>query len=70
MIVQVLINTSVSKLNKVYDYKVPVELENEIEIGKRVEVSFGNKKDLEEAIIVKVIEDKEYVKKYKIKKKK
>lgn len=67
MIVQVLINTSVSKLNKVYDYKVPVELENEIEIGKRVEVSFGNKKDLEEAIIVKILEDVEYVSKYKLK---
>ena len=50
MIVKVLINTSVSKLNKVYDYKVPVELESKIELGKRVEVSFGRKKDLEEAI--------------------
>ena len=26
---------------KVYDYKVPVELESKIELGKRVEVSFG-----------------------------
>ena len=67
MIVKVLINTSVSKLNKVYDYKVPVELESKIELGKRVEVSFGRKKDLEEAIIVKVIEDEKYVPKYKLK---
>lgn len=67
MIVKVLINTSVSKLNKVYDYKVPLELENKIELGKRVEVSFGRKKDLEEAIIVKVINDEKYVPKYKLK---
>lgn len=67
MIVKVLINTSVSKLNKVYDYKVPQELEKDIEIGKRIEVSFGKKKDLEEAIIVKIIEDAEYVSNYKLK---
>lgn len=67
MIVKVLINTSVSKLNKVYDYKVPKELENKIEIGKRIEVSFGNKKDSQEAIIVKIINDNEYFSKYKLK---
>ena len=44
MIVKVLINTSVRSLNKVYDYRVPVELEDKIEIGKRIEVSFGKKK--------------------------
>lgn len=67
MIVKVLINTSVNKLNKVYDYKVPQELEKDIEVGKRIEVSFGNKKDLEEAIIVKVMKDEEYTGKYKLK---
>lgn len=68
MIVKVLINTSVSKLNKVYDYKVPSALEEDIDVGKRVEVSFGRgKKSSEEAIIVKVISDKEYEGKYKLK---
>ncbi len=67
MIVKVLINTSVSKLNKVYDYNVPKHLENNIELGKRVEVSFGNKKDTEEAIIVKIVKDEEYISKYKLK---
>ena len=55
MIVKVLINTSVTKLNKVYDYNVPVEMENNIEIGKRVEVNFGiGKGKKEEGIIVKI----------------
>src|SRR5574344_316953 len=68
MIVKVLINTSVSKLNKVYDYIVPKELENQIELGKRVEVSFGRgKKSNEEAIIVKVINDENYTSKSKLK---
>lgn len=67
MIVKVLINTSVSKLNKVYDYKVPQELEDKIEIGKRIEVSFGNKKETEEAIIVKIISDEEFTGNYKLK---
>ena len=67
MIVKVLINTSVSKLNKVYDYNVPKHLENNKELGKRVEVSFRNKKDTEEAIIVKIVKDEEYISKYKLK---
>lgn len=67
MIVKVLINTSVSSLNKVYDYRVPIELEDQIEIGKRIEVSFGKKKELEEAIIVKIIEDSEFNGNYKLK---
>ena len=55
MIVKVLINTTISKLNKVYDYNVPNELEKLIEIGKRVEVNFGTGKGkCEEGIIVKV----------------
>lgn len=44
MIIKVLINTSVKKLNKVYDYSVSSELENKIELGKRVKVNFGRRK--------------------------
>lgn len=67
MVVKVLINTSVKTLNKVYDYKVPKELENEIEIGKRVEVNFGKSRaENEEGIIVKIEEDS-LDRKYKLK---
>ena len=41
MVVKVLVDTPVKKLNKVYDYLVPKNLEKEIEIGKRVLVNFG-----------------------------
>ena len=60
MVVKVLINTSVKTLNKVFDYLVPMDLENDIEIGKRVAVSFGRSKNQEEGIIVKIIDDEDY----------
>ena len=44
MIAKILINTSVNSLNKVYDYLVPDDMLNDIEIGKRVSVSFGRGK--------------------------
>ncbi len=66
MIAKILINTSVNSLNKVYDYLVPKSLENDAEIGKRVQVSFGRGKNLEEGIIVKLEEDIENPK-YKLK---
>lgn len=55
-IAKVLINTSVKSLNKVYDYLVPEKMEQDIEIGKRVLVSFGKGRSDEEAIIVKIEE--------------
>lgn len=62
MIAKILINTSVKTLNKVYDYQVPEALEEQVEVGKRVEVSFGkSRQGLEEGIIVKLeeqVEDK------------
>lgn len=58
MVVKVLVNTSVKKLNKVYDYSVPSELEESIEVGKRVLVNFGRGKDANtEGIIVKIDDD-------------
>lgn len=66
MLAKILINTSVNTLNKVYDYLIPEELENEAEIGKRVQVSFGRGKNLEEGIIVK-LEEKYELPKYKLK---
>ena len=66
MLAKILINTSVNTLNKVYDYLVPEELENDVEIGKRVQVSFGRGKNLEEGIIVKLENEYEQPK-YKLK---
>jgi len=69
-IAKVLINTSVKTLNKVYDYLIPLSLENEAILGKRVEVDFGRGRKNEEGIIVKIEEKtKEEIKNigYKIK---
>ena len=59
MLAKILINTSVNSLNKVYDYLIPEELEQDAQIGKRVEVSFGRGKELTEGIIVKLEEEYE-----------
>ena len=75
MVVKVLINTSVRKLNKVFDYFVPKELENDIKIGKRVSINFGvGVEKANEGIIVKILTDEEFnlqqskvEKKYKLK---
>lgn len=56
MIAKVLINTTVKSLNKVYDYNVPLNLEKFVQVGKRVEVSFGRGKNTTEGIIVKIEE--------------
>ncbi len=67
MIVSILLNTAVKKLNKVYDYLVKEEDLEKIEIGKRVKVNFGRSKDnFLEGIIVK-IQPKEYTSKFSLK---
>lgn len=55
MIAKVLIDKAIKKLNKVYDYLIPIELEGQAEVGKRVNVNFGNGKGNQiEGIIVKL----------------
>ena len=60
MIAEVIINTNAKKLNRSFDYKVPKELEEQVMIGSKVLVSFGNKKQLEEGFIVGFKESTEY----------
>ncbi len=68
MIAKVLIDTAVKMLNKVYDYKVPEELEFMAEVGRRVYVNFGQGKGNEtEGVIVKLEEDSQDAPKYKLK---
>ena len=60
MIAEVIINSNVKNLNKVFDYNIPSNLENSVSIGSRVLVKFGNKKDLEEAFVISIKEKSEY----------
>ena len=43
MIVGVLVEITSKSVDKIFDYLVPEELERKVEVGKRVEVPFGNR---------------------------
>ena len=58
MIAEVIIDSSVKTLNKIFDYEIPADLD--IKVGSRVFVPFGRKKELEEAIVVGIKEESEY----------
>ena len=62
MIAEVIIQSNVKNLNRVFDYKIPIEYEEKaIElIGARVLVPFGRMKSLEEGFIVNIKEKTEY----------
>lgn len=52
MIAEIILNSTVKNLNKVFDYIVPTALENDIKVGTRVFVPFGNMKNLEQGFVV------------------
>ena len=52
MIAQVIINSNVKNLNKIFDYNVPTNIEGTICVGDRILVPFGNKKALEEGFVI------------------
>lgn len=58
MVAEVIINSSVKNLNKTFDYNIPDELD--IHIGSRVFIPFGNKKSLEEGIVIGTKEKSPY----------
>ncbi len=62
MIAEVIIQSNVKNLNKVFDYKIPEKYENRAMdlVGVRVLVPFGNRKTLEEGFIVNIKQSTEY----------
>ena len=52
MVAEVIIDTSVKKLNKTFDYEIPTDLD--IKVGSRVFVPFGKQKELAEGIVVNI----------------
>ena len=60
MVAEVIIDTSVKSLNKTFDYEIPNDLSDKVIVGSRVFVPFGNQKNLEEGIVVKIKEMSEY----------
>ena len=60
MIAQVIINSNVKNLNRIFDYNVPSEMQGTIYVGDRVLVPFGNKKTYEEGFVVGLKENTQY----------
>ena len=58
MVAEVIISSSVKNLNKTFDYEIPESFD--VKIGTRVCVPFGNKKSLEEGIVVGIKSESEY----------
>ena len=60
MIAEVIINRTAKKLNRTFDYRVPVELEGLIFVGSKILVPFGKGEKLEEAFVVGLKEKTNY----------
>ncbi|MBQ3414801.1 MAG: primosomal protein N' [Clostridia bacterium] len=60
MVAEVIINSTVKKLNRVFDYNIPTHLEDFITIGSRVLVPFGKSERLEEAYVTKIKDRSEF----------
>lgn len=60
MVVEIIINSNVKNLNKIFDYNVPTELEKDVVIGRRVLVQFGRLKELQEGFIIGTKESSDY----------
>jgi primosomal protein N' (replication factor Y) len=59
MVAEVIINVTAKGLNRTFDYIVPKHLEQEIKIGSKVLVPFGNKK-VQEAFVILFKQQTEY----------
>ena len=60
MVAEIIINSSVKVLNRIFDYEIPENMN--VDLGSRVFVSFGNKKTLDEGIVIGIKEKSEYKK--------
>ena len=60
MIAEVIINSNVKNLNRTFDYNIPSEMEEKVNIGSRVLVKFGNIKKLEEGFVVNIKKSSEF----------
>lgn len=59
MVAEIIVNSTVKTLNREFHYLVPKELEEQIQIGNRVFVPFGNKA-LEEGFVIGLLEKSEF----------
>ena len=64
MFAEVIINNNAKALNRVFDYEVPEELENEIFIGARILVPFGKSSKLDDGFVINLKEKSEFANKF------
>ena len=57
---EVIINSNARALNKVFDYKVPEDMENNIHIGSRVFVPFGKSSKLDDGFVIVLKDSSEF----------
>ena len=60
MYAEVIINSNARALDKVFDYKVPADIEEKIHVGSRVFVPFGRGSKLEDGFVISLKENSEY----------
>ncbi len=60
MIAEIILNSNVKKLNRIFDYSIPRELEKEIKVGTKVLVPFGNSKNLKEGYVITIKDKSSY----------
>ena len=58
MIAEVIVDSNVKNLNRTFDYEIPDGMD--VHVGSRVFISFGNKKSLEEGIVIGVKNESKY----------
>ena len=60
MFAEVIMNSNAKALNRIFDYIVPENLENEIKVGARVIVPFGKGGKLEDGFVIHLKESSEF----------
>ena len=63
MFAEVIINSNVRALNKIFDYIVPTNMENSIKIGSRVSVPFGRGKNVEDGFVINLKNESKFANK-------
>lgn len=63
MIAEIIINSNAKALNRIFDYIVPENLKDVVEIGNRVFVPFGNGKKVENGFIIGLKNESEFANK-------
>ena len=63
MFAEVILNNNAKALNKIFDYIVPVEMEDKARVGARVFVPFGRSKSFEDGFIISLKDTSEFANK-------